>query len=322
MAEEDSEETSHAGHFKTELGIETFEDFQEAVTSIFEDASFVEQRAVLIQPMIYSVMSGVMFTTAPFHAEKMLIESTYGLGELVVSGKITPDQFEINKQTGEVSATIYPFKQYGLFVPKASMKVGDEIQVGTHKVRCVSHVNDLILASIPYKMRVQPSLADEQVEQLIKVGKRLEKAFGKPMDVEWAFDNHTLHLLQVRPITTTIQTVINEGENNSAESMKGRMVSPGKTEGYVWKQPSNEHDVAQEDFVLVAYETNPSMIYEMSKAKAIVTEIGGMLCHAAIVARELKIPCLVGVSNVMERVKNGDKIQVDAERGELTICTH
>jgi len=325
MGEEDSETVSGAGKYATVLSVKTYEELKEAIETVFSSNNGTTQKAVMIQPMIDSVVSGVMFTSSPFHPNRASIEAAYGLGELVVSGQITPESYEIDKQTLTVTKELNRHKYYGLFLQNNPLSLGEEKQTRFGNVRNVAHMNGNFLGSIPYKMRATFCINDLQVLYLYTLGLAIEKHFGCPQDIEWAMDDKRIYLLQTRPITHKIPSSLPSFEPSSHRDdvLNGKIASLGATEGKVKIINDSiplEFMDDEEEFILVAYETKPEYVHYMSRAKAIVTEIGGTLCHAAIVSRELGIPCLVGVEGITSSVSQGDHIVVNANEGEVILC--
>lgn len=326
MGEEDSETVSEAGKYTTVLSVKTYEELKEAIETVFSSNTGTTQKAAMIQPMIDSVVSGVMFTSSPFHPDRASIEAVYGLGELLVSGQITPESYEIDKQTLTVTKELNRHKYYGLFLQNNPLSLGEEKQTYFGNVRNVAHMNGNFLGSIPYKMRATFCLNDLQVLYLYTLGLALEKHFGCPQDIEWAMDDKRIVLLQTRPITHKIPSSLPSSSQPSSKRdgvLNGKIASLGATEGKVKIINDSiplEFMDEDEEFILVAYETKPEYVHYMSRAKAIVTEIGGTLCHAAIVSRELGIPCLVGVEGITSSVSQGDHIVVNANEGEVILC--
>jgi len=325
MGEEDTKTTSGAGKYTTVLSVKTYEELKEAIETVFSSNTETTQKAVMIQPMIDSVVSGVMFTSSPFHSDRASVEAVYGLGELLVSGQITPESYEIDKQTLTITKELNRHKYYGLFLQHNPLSLGEEKQTHFGNVRNVAHMNGNFLGSIPYKMRATFCLNDLQVVYLYTLGLALEKHFGCPQDIEWAMNDKRIVLLQTRPITHKISSTLPSFEPLSQRDdvLNGKIASLGVTEGKVKIINDSiplEFMDDDEEFILVAYETKPEYVHYMSRAKAIVTEIGGTLCHAAIVSRELGIPCLVGVEGITSSVSQGDHIVVNANKGEVILC--
>jgi pyruvate,water dikinase len=256
--------------------------------------------AVVIQRMINATKAGVMFTVHPATGDKskLVIEGAWGLGEGVVSGSVTPDHYVLDKNTEEILENEIAKKET-MFIKNKNNK--------TEQVKT------------PKELTMKQVLTTEELKKILRLGKLLESHYGKPQDVEWAIeDNSDPYLLQTRPITVLYEgkKEIVEEESTKKVILKGLGSSPGTASGRVKiLQKLEELDKVKEGDVLVTTMTNPDMVPAMKRAVAIVTEEGGMTCHAAIVSRELGIPSIVGTGNATEVLKEGDIITVDGSRG-------
>jgi pyruvate,water dikinase len=322
MGMEDNNSLSNAGKFLTVLGVKSKKLFEESILRVIESGDPNYHRAVLIQPMVNSEISGVMFTESPYSTKQVIIESTYGLGELLVSGKITPDYYSIDKQSCEITETkITNRKVYGLFMDE-NFNIGDIINFDFGSVRYVAPIGEnKYLGSIPYITRNKGSLNKEQIQELLAIGSQLENLFNCPLDIEWTISNKKVIILQARPIVKPKlnnlrfeEYIVLQGET----TLKGIPASPGFTQGKVALIDKDKlYKDWEEQNIIVGYETHPRLVHEIIKAKGIVTEIGGILCHAAIAAREIGIPCVVGVKNATSMLKVGEFIAIDGNKGEI-----
>ncbi|GAB6422498.1 hypothetical protein bcgnr5378_37090 [Bacillus cereus] len=300
MLGEDSANKSYAGHFDTALCIHTEEDFHDAINQVWASAQDMIP-GILIQPMVYSKISGILFTKSPLLPSSMMIESIFGLGEPLVSGQISPDRTIIDRKTGAItSKEISLSKNFGLFLHSGA-KIGDTL-VDYEEARYSFGSSVKCLASIPFSMRRTSSLNEHQTIELFKVAMEIENIFGTPQDIEWAWDNQGLIILQSRPITTTFKEVENSNHTNS--EWKGTIASIGEVSG-IAIEATNYEEIekaiqSNQPYIVIARETSPEMIYELSHASGIITETGSTLCHAAIVSREWDIPCLVNVPNALK----------------------
>lgn len=257
--------------------------------------------AVVVQRMVNADKAGVMFTIHPATGErnKLIIEGAWGLGEGVVSGSVTPDHYVLDKEAEKLLEKEVARKET-MFIRE---KTGDTVQVKT-----------------PKELLMKQVLSNEEMIKILKLGKRVEAHYGgKPQDIEWAIENgHDPYLLQTRPITVLYDDKGTQktGPESREVIIKGLGASPGTASGKV-KILNNieELDKVLEGDVLVTTMTNPDMVPAMKRAVAIVTEEGGMTCHAAIVSRELGIPSIVGTGNATSILKEGDVITVDGSRG-------
>lgn len=262
--------------------------------------------AVPVQAMVQSAVSGIMFTVDPMsqNPDHISIEAGYGLGEAVVSGSITPDHYLVDKKTFKILEKEINSQPWKI--------VRDEKKCGN------KHVD------VPKSKRKEQKLSDEKIIELAKIGARVEKHYnGKPQDTEWAMENKELYMVQSRPITTLNQK---EGETRVEKSskdvsqtdviLKGIAASLGVASGSVNIIHSHkEIDKIKKGDVLVTEMTTPDFVPAMRRASAIVTDTGGRTCHAAIVSRELGIPCVVGSGTATHDLKRGQVITVDGKKG-------
>lgn len=258
--------------------------------------------AVVVQKMIQSESSGVIFTTHPSgENDLVMIEAVFGLGEGIVSGKYTPDHYEIDPGNWEIKVnTVADQPHQIVFDEKEGVK---EVDVAKDK-------------------KNTQKLSDNKIIDLAKISKKIEKHYAWPQDIEWAFEKGKLYIVQSRPVTT----IPKERKRLEDESMvkrmkpilKGLAASPGVAAGPVKLiKDSSEIDKVKDGEVLVTSMTNPDMVPAMKRAIAIITDEGGVTSHAAIVSRELGIPCVVGTKNVTKTLKTGDTVTVDGKRGMI-----
>lgn len=259
--------------------------------------------AVPVQKMIESDASGIMFTIDPVTNEKtkITIEAIFGLGEMIVQGKETPDHYEVSKTNNKILVKQISSQK------KLLKKIGNENK----------EVNVSLLK------RNKQKITNDQIESLAKLGLKLEKHYYFPQDVEWAIENGKVYIVQTRPITTI-------GKKPEARSQKqgnlsfGKLLltgsgsSPGIVTGHVRiLQSSSQIGQLISGEILVAEQTNPDFVPAMKKAAAIVTDLGGRTSHAAIVSREIGIPAIVGTLKATKTLRTGDVITVNGETGEI-----
>lgn len=320
---EDLPEASFAGQQATFLNMLNNDQVVEAVQKSY--ASLFEARAIyyrivnnydhmkvglsaVVQNMVQSDKSGILFTVDPMSRDPdhLIIEAGYGLGEAIVSGSITPDRYVISKKTGEVIEKNI-VKQTWKIVHNA--KGGDK------------HI------SVPKPAQEKEKLSSKEITKLVEIGMKIEKHYGKPQDTEWAIEDDRVYFVQSRPITTlgksettpNSQKLNNETAAPTASTevlLKGAAASLGVKSGPVKiiHKPT-EIDKVNEGDVLVTEMTTPDFVPAMRKASAIVTDTGGRTCHAAIVSRELGIPCVVGTGTATHTLKTGQMITVDGAKG-------
>lgn len=265
--------------------------------------------SVVVQIMVNASKSGVMFTINPINNDpnEIMINASWGLGEAVVSGAVTPDEYIVDKNTLTIKEK--------RIAKKTVMVVREASEIGTTKVK----VKDILGPGAIS----EPCLTDDEVKKIASMGKKIESIYKFPQDIEWAIDRDTgeLYILQSRPVTTFTPQEERELVTLKAKSepevlVKGLAASPGIAVGKVKIIRSiNELDRVQEGDVLVTTMTNPDMVPVMKKAVAVITDEGGRTCHAAIVSREFGIPCIVGTQNATSVLEDGMVVTVDATRG-------
>jgi len=269
--------------------------------------------SVAVQKMVNSKAAGVMFTLHPVTGDtsKIVIESAWGLGEAIVSGAVTPDHFEVDKNSLKILV-----KQ----VAKKTVEYVRDPKTGktVHK-------------KVPPERQEKPSLTDEEIIELARLAKKIEEHYGTAQDIEFAVDRdlpfpENVFIVQSRP--ETVWSVKKEAEKPSAGSetvaiteakmvVKGLPASPGIYSGKakVVLSPEEAAKKIQKGDILVTKMTNPDWVPYMRVAGAIVTDEGGMTCHAAIVSRELGIPCIVGAKDATKNMADGQTYTVDAKAG-------
>ena len=311
---EDLPEASFAGQQDTFLHVSGDEEVIEYVrkcwASLFEArAIFYREEndfehskvliAVVVQKMAIADKAGVMFTVNPSTGEEIaLIEGSWGLGEAVVSGDVTPDNYQVDKANNEViNVTISD---------KKVMYTNDES--GTS-----------IKVDVPEEKRMERVLSDEELIELTEMGKRVQAHYGEPMDTEWAFERDNLFLLQARPITTLGDAEPAGDSDASVDGdvlVRGLGASPGIATGMVKiVLDIDELDKIEEGDVMVTTMTTPDMVPAMRRASGIVTDEGGVTCHASIISRELGIPCVVGTGDATKTLKENTGVTLDGKKG-------
>ena len=250
--------------------------------------------AVVVQKMVNSEKSGVMFTSHQVTGEKIaIIEAVFGLGEAIVSGAVTPDYYEYDRVQRKIKTVKVNDKKFML-----TRRDGKTVKVELGEKG---------------KERV---LSDEEIEKLVKIGEVIEEHYEHPQDVEWAIEKGKIYIVQSRAITTIRGKVESEEVEEGEILVKGLGASPGIGIGKV-RIILNSKDMnkVEDGDVLVTTMTEPDMVPAMKKASAIVTDEGGMTCHAAIVSRELGIPAVVGTGNATKVLSDGMIVTVDGDKG-------
>src|SRR6056297_559487 len=268
--------------------------------------------SAVVQKMVNSEKSGVVFTANPINnrRDEVMVNSSWGLGEAVVSGVVTPDEFVVDKRNLDIKESNIA-RKLKMIVKKSGEKIGTEM------VNVVDYLD---------KDKIDTtSLSDDEIYELVRMAIKIEELYNSPQDIEWSFDIDTkeLYILQSRPITTLkeeSETEEDESESEENEELKtlarGLSASPGIARGnIILIEDMDELAKVKEGNILVTAMTNPDMVPAMRKAKAVVTDEGGRTCHAAIVSRELGIPCIVGAGDATELLEDGKLVTVDATRG-------
>jgi pyruvate,water dikinase len=269
--------------------------------------------SVGVQKMVNSGCAGVMFTINPVtgNTDEIVIEGNYGLGETVVSGSVNPDDFVVDKNTVKITERRISRKTIMyLRDPKTGKTVHLDVPADKQKATCLS---------------------DQEIFTLAELAKRIEKHYGKPMDIEWAIDQdlsfpENMFIVQARPETVwstkNMETPLRTEETKAEETLKVvvRGISAGR-KGYgagkatVVLNPDDAHRDMHKGDILVTGMTDPDFVPFMKMASAIVTDKGGITSHAAIVSRELSIPCVVGTETATQVMKTGKEYTVDSRNG-------
>ncbi len=331
---EDLPDASFAGQQETFLNIRSVDNVIRAVKEVF--ASLFNDRAIAyrvhqgfdhrqvalsagIQRMVRSETgtSGVMFTldTESGFRDVVFITAAYGLGETVVQGAVNPDEFYIHKPTLEAGRPAILRRNLGSKAIK--MVYGEEAKAGL-SVKTVD---------VPEEDRGCFSITDAEVVSLAKQALIIEKHYGRPMDIEWAKDGDDgkLYIVQSRPETVKSRTQVSVMERYLMKE-KGHILVEGRAIGQrigsgtvKVVQDISEMDKVQEGDVLVSDMTDPDWEPVMKRASAIVTNRGGRTCHAAIIARELGIPAVVGCGNATKLLKEGQEVTVSCAEGDTGV---
>lgn len=261
--------------------------------------------SVAVQKMIQSEVSGVMFSVDPVTQDKdrMIIESVWGLGEMIVQGSVVPDKYIVQKGTFAILSKETSDQSIQLIKDKGVTK---EVEV-------------------PKKQREIQKITDEEIVKLAKISNKLQEHYYFPQDTEWAKEKGELYIVQTRPITTlstskkVARTEMKAGiASASTPILTGAPASPGIGTGPVkiLRSPKEISKIQKGD-VLVAPITSPDYVPAMKKASAIVTDQGGQTSHAAIVSRELGIPAIVGSKTATTKLPEGSIITVNGTTGQI-----
>lgn len=258
--------------------------------------------AVPVQKMIQSEVSGVMFTVDPISQDKdtLVIEAIYGLGDYIVQGVVTPDHYESSKTKKEILK-----KNIALQV---IMETRSEHEVKESKV----------LKAYQDKQK----LPDKYILQLTEIGRKIQEHYFKPQDIEWALEKGKLYIIQARPITTLgraqSQEIKGAGVTGKEVILKGAPAAPGLVSGPVQIVTDIKFlDKVKKGDIMVTDMTTPDFVPAMRRAAGIITNRGGLTSHAAIVSRELGVPCIVGTSTATKILKDGMIVTLNGATGEI-----
>jgi pyruvate,water dikinase len=329
---EDLPDASFAGQQETFLNVVGIDNILEAMKHVF--ASLYNDRAISyrvhkgfthaevalsagVQRMVRSDLgsAGVMFTmdTESGFRDVVFITSSYGLGETVVQGAVNPDEFYVHKPMLERGKL--PIIRRNIGSKMIKMEFTAEAKAG----RSVQTVD------VPIEMRNRYSLNDEEIVELAKYAVTIEKHYGRPMDIEWGKDGRDgkLYILQARPETVKSQQKPTDAQQRYKLKGSSVVLATGRAIGQkigagpvrVITDPSEMERVQPGD-VLVADMTDPNWEPVMKRASAIVTNRGGRTCHAAIIARELGVPAVVGCGDATEMLKDGTLVTVSCAEGD------
>lgn len=323
-ADEDRADASAAGMYDTVLGVRGTDEVCAAIVSCARSADSVRIRdyrrrgggaekpvtgmSVLVQVLIEAEVSGVMFT--PRHVtEPTRIESSWGLGLSVVNGSLTPDSFEVGP-AGAITVALGP-KQV--------------------RIDALDEQNGTRTTSVANELQTMRTLSDETLLNLELLGARVSAVFDGPQDIEWAIADGTIWIVQSRPVTAPLPPLPGTGPVMDSGPVSDSVLPPEATlEGTpgshgvvtaparIVSDLSAFSDVKPGEVVICSY-TNPSWTPLFSIAAGVITEVGGALSHAAIVAREYGIPAVLGVASARARIVNGDLITIDGTAGTITM---
>lgn len=330
---EDLPDASFAGQQETFLNVAGIEDVLDKIRHVF--ASLYNDRAISyrvhkgyahadvalsagIQRMVRSDKgsAGVMFTldTESGFNDVVFITSSYGLGETVVQGAVNPDEFYVFKTT--LASGKYPIVGRRIGSKLIKMEFNGERKPGENAVSTVE---------VPVSERNRYSLTDDEVIELARYAVIIEKHYQRPMDIEWGRDgiDGKLYILQARPETVKSQQTGNDVQLRYKLKATGKVLITGRAIGQKIGSGKvrvvsdiNDMDQVQAGDVLVTDMTDPNWEPVMKRAAAIVTNRGGRTCHAAIIARELGIPAVVGCATATEDLKEGAEVTVSCAEGD------
>lgn len=311
---EDLPEASFAGQQRSYLNVSGDQDVVSAVqkcwASLFTPRAifYREQNhfdqlkvgiAVVVQRMVQAEASGIMFTVQPEKCDdsSIVIEAAHGLGEPVASGEITPDHYIVAKPSLQIIQKQIKPQQWKLVKDKGRVDLGPGEQA-------------------------EQKIDDNDIRAIAKMGKELEEHYQSPQDVEWAKEAGQIFIVQTRPITTIakVKKVVCTlmPQVSIPPILSGMPASPGQASGPVKIiLDLSQLDQVMKGDIVVAPMTTPDFVPVMRRAAAIITDYGGTTAHAAIICRELGIPCIVGTEKATLSLKNGQMVTVDGTAGKI-----
>ncbi|MDD2483141.1 MAG: phosphoenolpyruvate synthase [Candidatus Shapirobacteria bacterium] len=315
---EDSSDASFAGQGDTFLNVvgetNVLHRVRDCWSSLFTSRSIFYQVkkhydhfkigvAVPIQKLVDSEISGICFTANPVTNEKnqVIVETIWGLGEYIVQGVVTPDQHIIDKNTWKIISE-------------------NHVEQKTQLIRSKTHETNEVI--VPKSKQNKKKIDTAMAIKVAKIGQKLHNHYGKPQDIEFAIDRGKLYIVQTRPITTVVsnqKTLDNQSSKITQKpDLTGEQASPGTASGVVViiNNPK-EINRAQKGQILVTSMTTPDFVPAMKKVNGIITDKGGQTSHAAIVSRELGVPCVVGTKIATKMFKEGDIVTLNGTTGEI-----
>ena len=268
--------------------------------------------AVIIQKMIKAQASGILFTADPAEKQKniFLIEAVWGLGEYLVQGKVTPDQYLIDTLRGKI----------------INQKINPQ------KIQLIQKKGKSARSLVPEEKVSKAKLTPNQIAHLTKIAKKIHRYYFFPQEIEWAKEKDQFFILQSRPLTTVQAIITNKATKTIPKPpdkkidfepwdfLEGIAASPGYISGPVKKiKSAKEIKKITHGDILVAPAITPDFIPAMRLIAGIITNQGGQTSHAAIISRELSIPCLVGTKTATKKLKNGQIVTIDGSQGKVFL---
>ncbi len=258
---------------------------------------FPSPMAIIIQEVIEADFSGVTFTIDPRNKEYLLIEVIPGIGSPLVSGKLSPDRYYLSRSNLNVINQYTSMKEYGLWIEDKKLATKEKIR-----------------RKLPFNI----------IKEIARLSLQVENIFSKPQDIEWCVKDDKISLLQSRPITRIVSDIpkkTKQYEDTEIPDLKGVPGSPGVVSGKAYVVRRSFNFSVETGRILVAPMTDPDMVPEIVKSSGVVTDRGGVISHAAIIAREMGIPCVVGTENATKLISTNDDLKVDGNKGIVWILS-
>jgi len=314
---EDTADRTFAGQHETFVDVDSFDELKTRIKDCWAslytlraiayarraDIDLTDAKmAVIVQERIDPTRAGVMFTTHPMSPDdNILIEGNWGFGDSVVSGNVDPDRFIVDRETMEI----------------VDRDKGEKATVVT-----LTDDGDLVETSTKGDEDDSYVLSDAEMEELVTLGLDIEDLFDGPQDIEWAFSDDALFIIQTRPAE---KSVTGRAEDDPAQSdedlapiLEGIGASGGVAEGPVRiVDPDGDLGAINPGDILITQTTDPGIVRAIGELAGIVTEEGGLISHAAIVAREANVPCVVNASDARSILHDGMRVRVDGSSGTI-----
>lgn len=258
--------------------------------------------AVPVQRQVQSDISGIVFTINPVNNDKnqIIIETIWGLGEYIVQGVVSPDQYIVDKTDWKIISK----------------------NIVNQTVQLVKDKHETHETSVPKSKQKKEKIDDKFILKIAKIAQKLQDHYHKPQDIEFAIEKNNLYIVQTRPITTIVsnQKILDEKQNKIIQKpdLVGEPASPGTVSGkiIIIHSPKEINRVEQGQ-ILVTTMTTPDFVPAMKKVNGIITDKGGQTSHAAIVSRELGVPCVVGTKTATKFFKEGDMVTINGTTGQI-----
>lgn len=298
---QDSAKSNALRHLSTSLDIQGEANLLETIKKYWSTGADL---AIIVQKMVEAESAGVAFTIDPTDESKhrMLIEAVWGLGELLTSGQVSPDKYLIERH---------------------SLKIED-VSVSPQKHQLVLAGNVIHTKEVSIRKQKKQKLSLGQIASLSKVLQMVHAHYYYPYDIEWAYSEGKFYILHARPVTTTSQQsavnnqLVAESRKLKAILLEGQGASPGIVKGHVRIVKSGRDlSKVKKGEILIFEKITPDLLPFFKLAGGVVTNQGGVTSHAAIITRELGIPCVIGTDDATRKLKDGEVVTLNGNKGEV-----
>lgn len=302
---QDSAKFNALGHFSTSLDIQGEANLLETIKKYWSTGAGV---AIIVQKMVEAESAGVAFTIDPTDESKhrMLIEAVWGQSELLTSGQISPDKYLIERHSLQI----------------------ESVSVSPQKHQLVLAGNMIHTKEVPGQKQKKQKLSSDQITSLGKILQKVHAHYYFPYDIEWAYSKGKFYILHARPVITTRQRepfnsqLVAESHKLKAILLEGQGASPGIVKGHVRIIKSGRDlSKVKKGEILIFEKITPDLLPFFKLAGGVVTNQGGVTSHAALITRELGIPCVVGVDDATRKLKEGEVVTLNGTKGEVSKNT-